>query len=193
MMNWFVAGHKIDPDHWYFKAAEYIAGTEIAVGFVSSNSITQGEQVGVLWQELYRRGIKIRFGHRTFAWQSEARGKAHVHVVIIGFGLEPAAVKRIHDYETDPKHAQVAVVKNISPYLTEGNDTVILNRSRPICAVPRIGIGNKPIDGGNFLFYPEQMAEFVKAEPASKRWTGFGLPFRAKVLRASTTTSTAAR
>ncbi len=155
---------------WYFKGAEYIRGTEICVGFVSTNSITQGEQVGILWGELYSRGMTIRFAHRTFAWQSEARGKAHVHVVIIGFGQREAAVKRLHDYEAGPNNATVSIVRNISPYLSEGNNTVILNRSRPICPVPRIGIGNKPIDDGNYLFTAEEKTEFIKLEPKSKKW-----------------------
>ena len=87
---------------WYFKAAEYIQDTSIVVGFVSTNSITQGEQVGVLWNELFTRyRLKIHFAHRTFAWESEARGKAHVHVVIIGFGACDTADKRIYDYETN--------------------------------------------------------------------------------------------
>ena len=155
---------------WYFKAAEYMRGAKLAAGFVSTNSIAQGEQVGVLWQELFRRGMKIRFAHRAFAWESEARGAAHVHVVIIGFGEHDAAVKRLYDYETDAKNAVVSVAKNISPYLTEGGNTVILNRGRPLCAVPKIGIGNKPIDGGNYLFTAEEKEAFLQVEPRAKKW-----------------------
>ena len=159
---------------WYFKAAEFIKETPICVGFVSTNSITQGEQVGVLWNALFARGIKIIFGHRTFAWQSEARGKAHVHVVIIGFAHQFGGTKRIYE-ETDGASV-VAQVKNISPYLVEGSATVILNRSSPLCSVPEIGIGNKPIDGGNYLFTPEEKVAFLHLEPAAapyfKRWLG---------------------
>ena len=162
---------------WYFKAAEYIKNTHIIVGFVSTNSITQGEQVGVLWNPLFEHyGIKILFGYRTFYWESEARGKAHVHVVIIGFGAFDLPGKKI--YESNPDNGTVIAVpaKNISPYLVEGKDMAITNRSLPICNVPKIGIGNKPIDDGNYLFTPEQKAEFVKLEPAAvelfHKWIG---------------------
>lgn len=155
---------------WYFIAAEYIAGTSISVAFVSTNSITQGEQVGVLWSDLLRRGIRIRFGHRTFAWESEARGKAHVHVVIIGFSLSDDARKQIYDYDTDAEHPIVVAAKNVSPYLVDAPDTVILNRSRPLCAVPEIGIGNKPIDDGNYLFTIEERDAFLRQEPKAAKW-----------------------
>ncbi len=155
---------------WYFKAADYIRGTLIPVGFVSTNSITQGEQVGVLWGELFRRGSRIRFGHRTFSWISEARGKAHVHVVIVGFGMGDADGKRIYEYDPDNEVPTVLQTKNISPYLVEGPDTAIASRSTPLCSVPSIGIGNKPIDGGNYLFTTEQRDAFLQIEPKAKKW-----------------------
>jgi hypothetical protein len=155
---------------WYLKAADYIKGTPIAVAFVSTNSITQGEQVGVLWGELFRRGMHIRFAHRTFPWESEARGKAHVHVVIIGFGEANTADKRIYDYDTDANNPTVVPAKNISPYLVEGSDAFVINRSKPLCAVPEIGIGNKPIDDGNYLFLPEEKEAFLKVEPKAAKW-----------------------
>jgi hypothetical protein len=149
---------------WYFKAADYIQGTRVVVGFVSTNSISQGEQVGVLWSPLFQHfGLKIEFAHRTFAWQSEARGKAHVHVVIVGFGTFDATNKRIYDYEGEK--STVITAKNISPYLVEGSEFAITNRSKPLCAVPEMGIGNKPIDDGNYLFTPEQKAAFLREEP----------------------------
>ncbi|HEY4760997.1 MAG TPA: DNA methyltransferase [Thermoguttaceae bacterium] len=154
---------------WYFKASEYIKGTKIVVGFVSTNSITQGEQVGTLWNTLFERyGIKIHFGHRTFSWESEARGKAHVHVVIIGFAAFDNTNKRV--YECQDKQATVTIVKNISPYLVEGPDIAIVNRQKPLCDVPEIGVGNKPIDDGNYLFTPEQKAEFLKVEPKARKY-----------------------
>lgn len=188
---------------WYVKAAEYIQGTRIIVGFVSTNSISQGEQVGTLWNHLFRQfKLKIHFAHRTFTWASEARGKAHVHVVIIGFAAFDTTNKRIYDYEGRagsplpaasadhlPKRRArsdapyqptntitVSSAKNISPYLVEGSDLAITNRSKPISDVPEMGIGNKPIDGGNYLFTPEEKADFLKVEPAAKkffrRWIG---------------------
>jgi hypothetical protein len=155
---------------WYFQAAGFIRGTNISVGFVSTNSITQGEQVGTLWADLLKRGLQIRFAHRTFAWESEARGKAHVHVVIIGFGENVAGKKRLYDYESDPNTPTVIDAKNISPYLVEGPDTLIVNRETPVCAVPKIAIGNKPIDDGNYLFLEEEMDQFLKQEPKAKKW-----------------------
>ena len=159
---------------WYFKAADFIKDTPVRVGFVSTNSITQGEQVGVLWNALFAQGMKIIFGHRTFPWQSEARGKAHVHVVMIGFAQSFNGTKRI--YEEADGVTTVTAAKNISPYLIEGSDTAILNRSTPLCGVPAIGIGNKPIDGGNYLFTPEEKTAFLAAEPAAapyfRRWLG---------------------
>ncbi|MBI3876824.1 MAG: class I SAM-dependent DNA methyltransferase [Verrucomicrobia bacterium] len=160
---------------WYFKAAEYIKGTCIVVGFVSTNSISQGEQVGVLWNPLFQQfGVTIHFAHRTFPWQSEARGKAHVHVIIIGFAAFDVTNKRIYEYQDDK--VTVVNAKNISPYLVEGANIAVINRSQPLCDVPVMGIGNKPIDGGNYLFTPEEKAEFLKLEPAAKkffrRWLG---------------------
>jgi len=160
---------------WYFQAAEYIRNTRIVVGFVSTNSISQGEQVGVLWNHLFQRHrLKIHFAHRTFAWASEARGKAHVHVVIIGFAAFDITDKRIYDYEDETP--TVVTARNISPYLVEGTDLAIVNRSTPLCDVPQMGIGNKPIDDGNYLFTPEQKAEFLKLEPNARkyfrRWIG---------------------
>ena len=155
---------------WYFKAAEYARESKAPIGFVSTNSVSQGEQVGILWGELFRKGAKILFAHRTFAWQSEARGKAHVHVIIVGFGFGEAGTKRIYDYDQDVKNPTVSTAKNISPYFVEGNDAVVLNRSKPLCDVPGIGIGNKPIDDGNYLFTTEERDAFIKIEPKSKKW-----------------------
>ncbi len=155
---------------WYLKAADYIQRTPVAGAFVSTNSITQGEQVGVLWSALFPKGIQIHFAHRTVAWESESRGKAHVHVVIIGFGLSDWANKRLFDYDDDPEKPNVTVVPNISPYLVAGSNTVILNRSRPLGTVPEVGIGNKPIDGGNYLFTTEERDEFLQREPQAAKW-----------------------
>jgi hypothetical protein len=161
---------------WYVKAAQYIKGTRVQVGFVSTNSITQGEQPGVLWPWLYRQGIKIHFGHRTFTWQSEASGRAHVHVVIIGFGAFDTTGKRVFDYDADPQHPVELSAKNISPYLIEGPDLALQNRSTPLCKVPGMVIGNKPIDGGHYLFTPDEKKAFLEKEPLAKpyfrRWIG---------------------
>lgn len=162
---------------WYRKAAEFMADNPaIKTAFVSTNSITQGEQVGVLWADLLQRGVKIHFAHRTFQWSNEAKGKASVHCVIIGFGLRDTDSHRLFDYETLKGEPQEYAVGRINPYLVEGPDVVITRRGSPLCDVPEIGIGNKPIDGGNYLFTPEEKAAFLDKEPAAApyfhRWLG---------------------
>ena len=156
---------------WYFKAAKYIQNTRIQVGFVSTNSISQGEQVGILWNELFNRyHLKIHFAHRTFAWASEARGKAHVHVVIIGFGAFDTDTKRIYDYDADTGQAHVTPAKNISPYLIEGSDVVVLSRSTPLSPVPEIVFGNMPNDGGNLLLTDSERNDLLKKEPDARKF-----------------------
>jgi len=184
---------------WYVKAAQYIRSvTTVSAGhplgahepsvpksrpsgtphsphvvecaFVSTNSITQGEQVGVLWSWLLAQGIHIQFAHRTFSWSNEASGKAAVHCVIIGFGLEDQPGKIIYEYDDIRGEAHAVPATNINPYLVDGPDVVLPRRSSPICDVPEIGIGNKPIDDGNYLFTAEEKKAFIKLEPESKKW-----------------------
>ena len=155
-------------------------GSKIRAAFVSTNSITQGEQVGILWPDLFRRGIRINFAHRTFQWNSEARGKAAVHCVIIGFHLPPlqgegrggdgVPEKLLFDYDTPKSEPHAVKASNINPYLVDGPDVVLQSRTKPICNVPEIGIGNKPIDGGNYLFTIQERDEFLCKEPAAAKW-----------------------
>jgi hypothetical protein len=160
---------------WYFKAADYVQGTKTAVAFVSTNSITQGEQVGTLWNALFDRfDVTIQFAYRPFPWMSEARGKAHVHVVIVGFAARNGQPKRL--YECHGDEVAVTAASSITPYLVEGSDRALENRATPLCQVPQIGIGNKPIDGGYYLFTPEEKRAFLKIEPMARpffrRWLG---------------------
>lgn len=155
---------------WYFRAAEYIMGTDIRCAFVSTNSISQGEQVGVLWSALFNLGVKIHFAHRTFCWQSDAKGKAHVHVVIVGFGLKNGKNKRIFEYQDIKGEPSAISVSNIAPYLVEGGDIAIRNRNKPLCDVPEIGIGNKPIDGGHYLFDDDEKHSFLQQEPEAAKF-----------------------
>jgi hypothetical protein len=161
---------------WYFKAMDYIAGTNIQVAFVSTNSICQGEQVGVLWSEMFKHKATINFAHTTFHWQSEARGKAHVHVVIVGFSQFASGSKHIYEYDPRDQKTSVSIAKNISPYLVDGPNVTIQNRSVPLCDVPKMVSGNKPIDGGNYFFTREQRDTFINEEPQSaqyfKQWLG---------------------
>jgi len=157
--------------NWYVRAAEYIQQTRITVAYVSTNSLTQGEQVGILWAELFSRyHLKIHFAHRTFKWQSEARGRAHVHVVIVGFGAFDIDKKRIFDYEADPDHPMVIKPQNISPYLIEAKDTVLINRKKPLCNVPEMRYGNKPTDGGHFILSEEESNDILRKEPDSGKF-----------------------
>ena len=162
---------------WYVKAAAYLKSAPppsqplaTRCAFVSTNSITQGEQVGVLWGWLLAQGMHIQFAHRTFSWSNEARGKAAVHCVIVGFGLDNPAHKVIYEYEDIKGEPHALVAKNISPYLVDAPDVVLPRRSRPICPAPDIGIGNKPIDGGHYLFTTQERDAFIAKEPASAAW-----------------------
>ena len=150
---------------WYYKAAKYIKGTQIRVAFVSTNSITQGEQVAAVWNPLFQMfGVSIDFGYRTFKWGNEAKGKAAVHCVIIGFSAERNGEKIIFDGNDK------ITAKNINPYLVDAPDIFIESRGKPLCDVPQIGIGNKPIDGGNYLFTEEEKNVFLKKEPQAEKW-----------------------
>lgn len=133
---------------WYRKAGDYVQGyTGIRCAFVSTNSITQGEQVGVLWSHLFQRQhLKIHFAHRTFSWVSEAKGKAHVHVVIIGFGLRNPREKWIFEYARHNSEPTRVSATNINPYLVEGSDSVVRTRTKPINGAPVISYGSMMID-----------------------------------------------
>lgn len=154
---------------WFYRAAEYIQETKIRVGLVATNSITQGEQVPLVWGMLFEKfRVHIQFAHRPFGWESEARGKAHVHVVLIGFGLENPASKRLYDYDADEDHPVVESVSNISPYLTPGPNLLVTKRQKPLCASPEMRCGNKPSDGGALLFTEAEKNEFLAKEPGAK-------------------------
>jgi hypothetical protein len=156
---------------WYIKAAKYILTTKIKVAFVSTNSIVQGEQTSILWgQMLNKYKIKIHFAHRTFKWSNEAKGNAAVYCVIIGFANFDTPNKSIFEYEDIKGEAHEQKVKNINPYLVDAKDLLIKSRSKSLCNVPEIGIGNKPIDGGNYLFTEIEKIEFIKNEPLSEKY-----------------------
>jgi len=154
---------------WYIKAARY-AKPSTRCAFVSTNSITQGEQTGVLWPVMLDMGIHIHFAHRTFQWRNEAKGVAAVHCIIVGFSKTTPTKRVIYDYLDIRGEAQVIAANNINPYLVDAPDVVLHKRTKPLCKVPKIGIGNKPIDGGHYLFSAEERDEFIKAEPQSAPW-----------------------
>ena len=156
---------------WYYKASEYmLANKAIRSAFVSTSSITQGEQVSALWTPLLELGVKIFFAHRTFQWTSEARDMAAVHCVIIGFSLHEISPKKIFEYESLKGSPHSVSAKHINPYLLEGPDIIVKSRSVSLCDVPKIGIGNQPIDNGNYLFSDDERVKFLEKEPQAEKW-----------------------
>ena len=150
---------------WYQKALRTIRGEQTKAAFVSTNSITQGEQVPILWRELYKSGIDIIFAHRTFRWDSEASDKAHVHCVIIGFTNGKSDVKKtIYDGEI------IREVKEINPYLVEGAPIFIDKREKPVCNVPQIMYGSMPIDDGHLILSREDVNALLKESPDNARF-----------------------
>lgn len=150
---------------WYKKAVEIMQkNRRISTALVSTNSIAQGEQVAILWKPFFDKGIHIHFAYRTFKWSNEAKGKAAVHCVIVGFGMQKQTDNFIVNNDTRHK------AENINCYLIDASNICIESRKKPLCAVPEIGIGNKPIDGGYYLFTEAEKNEFVKKEPLSEKY-----------------------
>ncbi len=158
---------------WYLKSAQYIKNWQhIKCAFVSTNSITEGEQVGILWNELLKNyNIKIHFAHRTFDWCNEARGNAHVHCVIIGFANFDCDKKYLFDYEDIKGEPHKTEVKNINPYLIDYNDVLITKRTKPIENTAPIIFGNMPNDGGNLILNSsKEKNEFISKEPSAEKY-----------------------
>ena len=151
---------------WYARAAEFSDKTGIKTAFVSTNSITQGEQVSALWKHLFEKyQIHIDFAHTAFVWDSEASSKAHVHCVIIGFSSGMDGAKRAIYTNGECKY-----VDNISPYLTDGPTVFIESRKKPLCDVPAITKGCQPTDGGNLIIEDEELEDFLAKEPLAKKY-----------------------
>ena len=149
---------------WYVIATRFIVGTKIRCAFVSTNSITQGEQVALLWKPLFDEfGIHIDFAHRTFRWDSEASIKAHVHCVIVGFSIAHNNRAKIIYSSERPQ-----IVDNINAYLLNGDDVFVMSRTKPLCAVSEIRKGNQPTDGGNLIIEADEIEDFLHNEPLAK-------------------------
>lgn len=162
---------------WYLIAAQYMSKynsgeSKTITAFVSTNSISQGEQVGILWSELFNRyRIKIHFAHRTFKWSNEAKGKAAVHVVIIGFSDFDIEEKELFTYDNLNGSPSCVKVRNINPYLTEGKDIFIESRNnKPIHGFPVMIKGSQPTDGGYLILDEIEKSELIKSEPKSEKW-----------------------
>ena len=155
-------------------------GSLIKCAFVSTNSITQGEQVGVLWGWMLAQGIKIHFAHRTFSWSNEARGKAAVHCVIIGFHIpspfgrgtrsESEIEKTIYEYEDIKGEPHAIKASNINPYLADAPNLVMMPRTTPICNVSPMVNGSKPTDGGNLILSEQEKTDLIAKEPLAASW-----------------------
>lgn len=151
---------------WYYKAAELMYNTNIKAAFVSTNSITQGEQVAPLWSTLLKKySVSLLFAYRTFIWNSEAKDKAAVHCVIIGFTTTQVNRNRIIFESNNP-----IKVNTINPYLIDAPNVLIENRSKPLCNVPNMLLGNKPSDGGNLILTGEERSEILNREPELARF-----------------------
>ncbi|MFN3405629.1 MAG: class I SAM-dependent DNA methyltransferase [Cytophagaceae bacterium] len=156
---------------WYLKAAKYIQNSKIIVGFVSTSSIAQGEQVSILWSLLFcKYNIKIHFAHRSFSWSNEAKGNAGVHVVIIGFANFDTANKTLFEYENIKGEPHEIRVKNINAYLTEGKEILIESRGKPIHGFAEMTKGSQPTDGTKLILTPEEREFYITKEPLSKSW-----------------------
>ncbi len=156
---------------WYKKSADYIHGTQIKVGLVSTNSIIQGEQVGILWRYLTDElGIVIHFAHQTFKWSNEARGKAAVHCVIIGFANFDTDKKYLYTYTNADGGADESEVSSINAYLVSGKNVFVSNRDVPLCPVPPMIFGNMPRDGGHLLMTDEEKNQLVTEEPDAEKF-----------------------
>ena len=150
---------------WLFKAADYMQGTHMRAAFVSTNSITQGEQVALIWKPLFERfGVRINFAYRTFQWSNDSKNKAAVHCVIVGFSK---ANKMPCTLYTDGQGEEVA---EINPYLVAAPTVFIENRTKPICDVQKMKYGNMPNDGGNLILTSDEREEILKKEPALAKW-----------------------
>ncbi|MDR0307397.1 MAG: N-6 DNA methylase [Chitinispirillales bacterium] len=178
---------------WYKKAVNYMRNTNIRCAFVSTNSITQGEQVAILWKPLFEEySVKINFAYRTFVWSNEAKGKAAVYCVIIGFSTSDCLTEEISLFDdgddnntgvSEPRKVNygryhfvyendgtIIKARNINPYLVDAPNIFIESRSKPLCDVPIMSLGNQPIDGGHYLFSSEEKDAFLKIEPKAKKW-----------------------
>ncbi|MBQ7595005.1 MAG: class I SAM-dependent DNA methyltransferase [Synergistaceae bacterium] len=154
---------------WYKKAHDFIRGTQIHAALVSTNSISQGDNAQILWKPLFDEGLNINFAYSPFKWDSKAENKAHVHCVIVGF-MSGKPEKRYFYSVNDDGSVSQREARNINAYLSDAPNIFILNRPLPLFDVPLMRIGNKPIDGGFYLFTPEEYSEFIKIEPRAEKY-----------------------
>lgn len=156
--------------NWFWKGAQYIANQKAQLALVSTNSICQGDQVAMLWPEIFKLGLKIRFAYPTFSWRNHAKQNAAVHVVIIGIANGDCVKERALFKALNNDSTHKIDVKNISPYLLEGGDVFVESRSASICHVSEMTKGSQPTDGGSLLLTTEEKDRIVSAEPKAEKW-----------------------
>jgi hypothetical protein len=156
---------------WHVTATRYMAANPaVRAALVSTNSITQGEQVAVLWRWMHAQGVKIEFAHRTFQWSNEGLGVAAVHCVIVGFGLQERPDKLIFEYDDIKGEPKAVHAQHINPYLIDGPDVMAVARMTPLCEVPAIVNGSIPADGGHLILEPEAREALLASEPGAEPW-----------------------
>jgi hypothetical protein len=155
---------------WFWKSSQYISGRNAEFALVSTNSICQGEQASTLWRPILGQGLKIRFAYQTFSWKNHAKQNAAVHVVVIGVSNASMVANATLFKAHDGNNIHRVEVKNISPYLLEGGDSVIESRSKPICSVSEMVYGNKPVDGGHLLLTTYEKDALLAVEPGAEKW-----------------------
>ena len=149
---------------WFKKAAIFTKFTSIETAFVATDSICQGQQIAPIWRSLLADGIIINFAYKFFKWDSEADNAATVYVIIVGFSHVEKSEKYIFGNGTSK------IAKHISPYLIEADDILVESRNKPLCSIPKVSMGNQPIDNGQYLFSFDEMQEFIKKEPSSESY-----------------------
>ena len=150
---------------WYRKATDYMKNSNIRTALVSTNSISQGEQVAALWKPLFNESVHIDFAYRTFRWDSEAKLKAHVHCVIIGFSIAPNQNPKVIYTDNNPRYAN-----NINAYLVDAENVFIDRRAKPLCDAPEMFRGSQPTDDGNFILTADEKDALIGAEPQSEKY-----------------------
>ena len=156
---------------WYIKGAHYARlNHALRVGYVSTNSIVQGEQVGVLWSWMRAQGMHTHFAHQTFKWSNEASGKAAVHCVIVGFAAQESAEKWIYEYAQIDGEPLAVQAQHINPYLVDAADAFLVSRRQSICPVPPVVFGSMPNDGGHLFLDDEEKTALLQECPTAAAW-----------------------
>lgn len=156
---------------WYLLADRYTGlNPDIRVAFVSTNSISQGEQPGIFWPRLIGNGQHINFAHRSFVWTNDARGVARVHCVIVGFSRRANRIKELYSYTDGKGEPILELVPSISPYLLPGAEYVVGNRQQQISGAPPMSFGNMPADGGSLILSAAEREEMIQSDPSTAQW-----------------------